>query len=65
MLDFLRLSLAALNGRDRLLVLDYHDDEGGKQYERREQLAAEFGLKPNALRVRVARESWRPRSRGV
>jgi len=54
-LAYLRKALARMDERDRSLVLGYYDDGGGKQAQRREELAASLGVQPNALRVRVAR----------
>lgn len=51
----LRFCLAQLPAQQQVLVLDYYVDEKSKKIKSRQELASEFGLTVNALRIRAHR----------
>jgi DNA-directed RNA polymerase specialized sigma24 family protein len=55
MLQQLDDALIAIPGTDRELILTYYMDTGRNKIRRRRALAQQFGIGPNALRLRVFR----------
>lgn len=54
-LDCLRDCLQRLSAENRELILRYYDDETGSKIDRRKELADQFGISINTLRMRALR----------